>query len=211
MKKRLMGNKDIDMLCHMSLDSEASKDELGNAITYYDSPAFSSGKFGNGLSKGVALCKVSNANFHDRDFTLSVWIKVVSQKFEIGCGVGLNRTRESACQIGFNVNYSNSIGAITMLLSNSSGTGWSDYLTFMGKIPNDGLFHHVAMTYKSKVLSVYVDGVKTYSSGIVFNLNRDLGYVMANSADSALIIDDLMVAEGVLWEDNFTPPTKPYN
>lgn len=211
MKRRLTGNKDIDMLCHMSLDSEASKDELGNAITYYDNPAFSSGKFGKGLSKGMALCKVSNANFHDRDFTLSVWIKVVSQKFEVGCGVTLNTSRGSACQIGFNVNYFHSIGGITMLLANSSGTGWSDYRTFMGQIPTDGLFHHVAMTYKSKVLSVYVDGVKTYSSGIVFNLNRDLGYVAANPADSALIIDDLMVAEGVLWEDNFTPPTKPYN
>lgn len=196
MKKRILENKESTILCHMTLDSQSSTDELGNAITYHNSPQFSAGRNGNGLSSGDAYCKLDDANLHDWDFTLSAWIKVVSRKGEEGAGIRLNTTPTAACQIGFNVNYSNTVGNITMLRANSSGTSWSDYLTFMGNIPIDDQFHKVVMAYKSKVLSVYVDDVKTYSASITFEMNKNNGSIGVISGNQALVIDDVMLFEG---------------
>ena len=80
----------------------------------------------------------------------------------------------------------------------------------------DDTWHHIALVRDNGVYSVYKDGqlIKSdnTSTNNLFSL-KSIGCCYTSQTNSCIdgIIDELMVRPYVVWRDNFTPPTQPYD
>jgi hypothetical protein len=143
----------------------------GHNGTLVNGPIWTAGKFGNGLSLDgtndyVSVANPSTLNFGTSDFTIALWLK-----------------RQT-------------IGAEHTIFSKAADTSWTTAakelfidridnklkfgcaglpeLSSTGTITNDGLWHHVAVTFidSSNTLSFYIDGVASGSGAL--NLSADV-------------------------------------
>jgi hypothetical protein len=143
----------------------------GHSGTLVSGPTWTAGKFDNGLSLDgindyVSVASPGTLNFGTGDFTISAWI---------------NRQ---------------ATGAEHTILSKTAGDSWTtagkelfingnnrlgfgcfgvDEVFSTGTITNDGLWHHVAVTFanNSNTVTLYIDGVASGSDSI--NLPADVG------------------------------------
>ncbi|SEF85950.1 Concanavalin A-like lectin/glucanases superfamily protein [Parabacteroides chinchillae] len=198
-------------ICLTHLDRAVATDAVGNALTYSGS-SFSTGKFDNALSSGIATVNVPNANMYGKDFTIACWYSKINLASENSIGVRVNCTSDWSefAQIGFNL-YKSSQYFFSLLLANSSLNKWVS-IEALRDIPSgdDGIFHFIAITYRSNVnqFNVYLDGIlkQTATSPLYYNGNQ--GRISIRSMGA--VLDEVAIVEGILWESDFTPPTKPF-
>jgi hypothetical protein len=157
-------NESSGMTC---TDSSGS----GHNGTLVNGPTRTAGQFGNGLSLDgvndyVSLANPGTFNFGTSNFTIALWIKRQS--------TGVEHTIFSKTA---NTSWANNgkelfiSGADSKLGFGSLGRG---ELFSTGSVTNDGLWHHVAVTFvdSSNTITFYIDGV---ASGIgILNLAADV-------------------------------------
>jgi Concanavalin A-like lectin/glucanases superfamily len=144
--------------------------ESGHDGTLVNTPAWTTGKFGSGLSLDgtndhVSVANPSTLNFGTSNFTISAWIK------RQATGVEHTIFSKTASDIWTD-------GGKELFVNGNNDTlgfgGFSIGEVFStGTITNDGLWHHVAVTFaeSSNTVTFYIDGVA--SGGGPVNLPAD--------------------------------------
>lgn len=192
---------------------EFQKDESNNPTDSYFRHV--SGKFGQGLSnpKNTAIINyyAPDINLSQKDrVTVECWYKIGSNPYENDTvRLGSRNTTYNYAQVGINFNYKNNL---TILIGNSSGSGWSA-IDQTGYQVSSGSFHHVALTILNKSQSsaefkLYYDGNLIYNKTKTYYSNPG-NYININIPNSG-VIDELYIDGGIKYTDNFTPPNKPY-
>lgn len=129
---------------------EFQKDESNNPTDSYF--RYVSGKFVQGLSnpKNTAIINyyAPDINLSQKDrITVECWYKIGSNPYENDTvRLGSRNTIYNYAQVGINFNYKNNL---TILIGNSSGSGWSA-IDQTGYQVSSGSFHHVALTTLNK-------------------------------------------------------------
>ena len=143
-----------------------------NVSLAVNGPTWSAGKFGNGVSLDgtndyVSVANPSTLNFGTSDFTVALWIK------RQATGVEHNIFSKTA-------NASWTSGGKEMFIDGSNNRlGFGSFgvgeVFSAGTITNDGLWHHVAITFidSSNAVVFYIDGAA--SGGGTLNLPADGG------------------------------------
>ena len=144
----------------------------GHGGTLVNGPTWTAGKFGNGVSLDgtndyVSVANPSTLNFGTSNFTLALWIKRQATGVEHTI---FSKTANASWGSGgkeFFINASNN-----RLGFGGFGIG---ELFSTGTITNDGLWHHVALTFvdSSNTITFYIDGVASGSGTL--NLSADVG------------------------------------
>ena len=135
-------------------------------------PTWTAGKFGNGLSLDgtndyVSVANPSTLNFGTSDFTIALWIKRQATGAEHTI---FSKAADTSWGTGGKHLFIN--GSTNRLTFGYFGAGGD--LVSPGTITNDGLWHHVAVTFvdSSNTVSFYIDGVA--SGGGTLNLPADV-------------------------------------
>ena len=144
---------------------------MGHNGTLVNGPTWTAGKYGNGLSLDgtndhVVVANPSTLNFGTGDFTLAVWLKRTASGSEHTI---FSKTASASWTNG---------GKEFFIDGGSNRLGFGAYavntLFSTGVITNDGLWHHVAVTFvdSTNTLTFYIDGVASGSGTL--NLPADV-------------------------------------
>jgi Concanavalin A-like lectin/glucanases superfamily/Fibronectin type III domain/Divergent InlB B-repeat domain len=126
--------------------------------TLVNGPSWTAGKFGNGLSldgnnQCVLVENPNTLNLGTSDFTIAAWIKrqATGEEFTIVCKTAWNSWTTGSKEFFIN-------GSDGKLAFGIYGAGQA-FAT--SAIPDDGSWHHVAITFanSSNTLSFYIDGI----------------------------------------------------
>ena len=142
----------------------------GHNGTLVNGPGWTAGKFGNGLSFDgsndyVSVANPSTLNFGTSNFTIALWIKRQATGAEHTI---FTKTADASWVSG---------GKELFISASNNKLGFGSWgkgeLFSTGTITNDGLWHHVAMTFvdSSNTVTFYIDGVA--SGGGTLNLAAD--------------------------------------
>ena len=144
----------------------------GHNGTLVNGPAWTTGpavNFGGGLSLDgtndyVSIANPSTLNFGTSDFTIALWVKRQASGAEHTI---FTKTADASWVSGGKELF---ISAGNKLVFGSWGKG---EVSSTGTITNDGLWHHVALTFvdSSNTVTFYIDGVA--SGGGTLNLAAD--------------------------------------
>jgi hypothetical protein len=144
----------------------------GHNGTLVNGATWTAGKFDNGLSLDstndyVSVANPSTLNFGTSDFTIALWLKRQATGVEHTI---LSKTANMSWTSGGKELFIN--GSNNTLGFGSFGVGEA-FST--GTFTNDGLWHHVAVTFVdgSNTITFYIDGVA--SGGGTLNLPADVG------------------------------------
>lgn len=143
----------------------------GHNGTLVNGPTWTAGKFGNGISLDgtddyVSVANPSTLNFGTSNFTIALWIKRQATGAEHTIFSKAANTSWTTAGKQLFINPSNN-----RLTFECFGVGG---VSSTGTITNDGLWHHVAVTFvdSSNTVSFYIDGVA--SGGGTLNLPADV-------------------------------------
>jgi PKD repeat protein len=143
----------------------------GHNGTLVNGPTWTAGKFGNGLSLDgtddyVSVANPSTLNFGTSNFTIALWIKRQATGAEHTI---FSKAANTSWTTGGRQLFIN--GSNNRLTLEGFGVGG---VSSTGTITNDGLWHHVAVTFvdSSNTVSFYIDGVA--SGGGTLNLPADV-------------------------------------
>ncbi|MCD7914057.1 MAG: LamG domain-containing protein [Tannerellaceae bacterium] len=220
MRKRSLNktrNSRVDCVALHSFDTLSSMDACGNSVSYYNGAAVSSGKFSNGLSGGVAYIHTANqADVYRKNFTIECWVRMFgATDKDVGLRINMKESIPSTlsqCQVGVNFAH-DAAGDVTLLIGNSTQTGWSEATTtHMGILPVDNNFHHFAFVGTSNnVFGIFIDGKLTWISGsFSIPVSHSTNSVLYACANQSCIIDELRFTLSALYAADFTPPATPY-
>ena len=144
---------------------------MGHNGTLVNGPTWTVGKYGNGLSLDgiddhVVVANPSTLNFGTADFTLAVWLKRTAS----GSEHTIFSKTASASWTGGGKEFFIDGGSNRL----SFGGFRVGEVFSTGVITNDGLWHHVTVTFvdSTNTLSFYIDGVA--SGGGTLNLPADV-------------------------------------
>jgi hypothetical protein len=142
----------------------------GHNGTLVNGPTWTTGNFGNGLTLDgindyVSVANPSTLNFGTSDFTIALWLKRLANDADHTI---LSKTVNTKWARHGKELY---IGINNKLYFSCFGTG---QVSSTGTITNDGLWHHVAVTFvdSSNTFTFYIDGVA--SGGGTLNLLADV-------------------------------------
>jgi len=142
----------------------------GHNGTLVNGPTWIAGKFGNGISLDgtndyVSVANPSTLNFGTGDFTVAIWIKRQATGAEHNI---FSKTANTSWATG---------GKEWFINSSNNKLGFGSFnageLFSVGTITNDGIWHHVAITFtrSSNAVTFYIDGIA--SGGGSLNLPAD--------------------------------------
>lgn len=141
-----------------------------------------------------------------KQITIEFWFKCTrSIKYSnSSIRIGYNPSIQyKYAQLGLNINYSG-----YFLILNYKNGDWESVANLY-KTPIDGLWHHVALVCNNNLMFVYLDGSKILSLTRSISLSMPGNYtcIMINGDDC---IDEVRISDIVRYENDFTPPDRPF-
>ena len=153
-----------DLVAHFHFDGDlkdATGRHDGRPVDPKLAPAFAPGRFGNALviekvNAGIELANPSTIDF-SRDFTLATWVNVGNYYAEMPVLFKGRADLTAAPDKFFGV-----FGIEGMQVHGEGQGEWiTNFRASNGIVPNDGGWHHIAVTYRAKEaphFTLYVDG-----------------------------------------------------
>ena len=218
MKRRLIDverkpDKNTLLLLHFD-DNYHEEIENINASVYNGSNlSFLPGKFGkclNDIKKnntgGVVSVEKTVLLDYNNVISLDFWysrINGASTDDNTSVRLGGSSISGRNSQFAINMNYQ---GYITLLVDTGNLSGWRIINT--GITFPSGDFHHFYLNWNKSNIKFFINGLLKYDSNIT--LNKKGGEYTNIILNQGSKIDEFRLSDIIRWEQNFTPPTKPY-
>lgn len=188
----------------------------------------------NGTSDYVEVADSNDWNFGTRDFTIDFRMKQII-RHESGQSIYLSETQPLFSQgvkgtenfFGIDFEYSPLSGSLVHTPRFIIHIGLTQttcvFLTaYHVTLPEDGLWHHIALVSYNRKIAFYYDGKSFRNSEIYVNGNSQLGLVEFPTIDDPFLIgsdgvdffrgyiDEFRISYKAEWTGAFTVPTVPY-
>lgn len=213
-RRYMLSDTDANVLLLLHFENNYD-DEKGHSISEVVNPSslsFVPGQFGNALA-GTAPNTNPSFIYYDlpynptntKDFTVDFWMKT-------NAGVASNSSIRIGCkknkysQLNITIDTSGYVG---LVCANNSLTDWVSF-NFMrlASVPDDGMYHFVAVTIDDNNCKIFIDGFLRASQTMPIPPNS--GEYFMISLDSYVRIDEVRLSSKIEWTSDFTPPIKPY-
>lgn len=187
-----------------------------NAVAYYDTPSYGSGKFGQAVSGNIRLEPVSitTNNLLTSAYTFETWFKAGSI-YDSLSDVIMREVDSSHTKGSFFVGTFQNITSQGVKMSTATGAGIYSFASTCtsDEIPSTfdiSAFHHFAIVCNQGTYEVYLDGKLACHGNIADSYKSEIYAIITNYQAAGQKWDEMLICNSAKYSSNFVPNSAPY-